>query len=158
MNSFYHLDVQEISYVLMGVGLFMAFCQWFLLWRFWLKKFTPRSILTITLLSSIILFTTTGFYDQFWNRNIIIWISLEIIMVFFTVAMWPVLQSEWVSKASSDIRGEVSGYFSSVFSLTGIIAPILGGFFINHLISPMWIAGAFSLVWFIVFWMKRKDF
>lgn len=79
-------------------------------------------------------------------------------MVFFTMAMWPVLQSEGVSRASSDTRGEVSGYFSSVFSLTAILAPILGGYFINHMISPMWIAAVFSGFAFILFWIKRRDF
>lgn len=33
-------------------------------------------------------------YDQFGNRHILVWIALEITMVFFTIAMWPVLQSE----------------------------------------------------------------
>lgn len=158
MDTFYHLSISQISHVLMGVGVFMAFCQGFLLWKFWLKKFSPRQILMITLIASIILFTTTAFYDQFGSRQILIWIALEITMVFFTIAMWPVLQSEGVSKASSDTRGEVSGYFSSVFSLTAIVAPILGWYFINHMISPMWIAGVFSGVGFIVFWIKRQEF
>ncbi len=158
MDRFYHLSISEISYVLMGVGVFMAFCQGFLLWKFWLKKFSPRQILTITLIASIILFTATAMYDQFGNRHILVWIALEITMVFFTIAMWPVLQSEWISKAASDTRGEVSGYFSAVFSLTAIVAPILGWYFINHMVSPMWIAGVFSAVGFIVFWIRRQEF
>lgn len=158
MDTFYHLSIVQISHVLMGVGVFMAFCQWFLLGKFWLKRFSPRQILTITLIASIILFTLTAAYDQFGSRQILVWIALEITMVFFTIAMWPVLQSEGVSKASSDTRGEVSGYFSSVFSLTAIVAPILGGYFINHMISPMWIAGVFSTISFTVFWIKRQDF
>ena len=129
-----------------------------MLGKFWLKRFSPRQILTITLIASIILFTLTAAYDQFGSRQILVWIALEITMVFFTIAMWPVLQSEGVSKASSDTRGEVSGYFSSVFSLTAIVAPILGGYFINHMISPMWIAGVFSTISFTVFWIKRQDF
>lgn len=158
MDKFYHLSIEQISHVLMGVGVFMAFCQGFLLGKFWLKKFSPRQILTITLLSSITLFTLTASYDQFGDRNILVWIMLEVTMVFFTVAMWPILQSEGVSKASPDARGEISGYFSSVFSMTAIIAPILGGYFVNHLISPMWIAAIFSGFAFILFWYKREQF
>jgi hypothetical protein len=94
MDTFYHLSIAQISHVLMGVGLFMAFCQGFLLGKFWLKKFSPRQILTITLIASIILFTLTASYDQFGSRNVVIWIILELTMVFFTIAMWPVLQSE----------------------------------------------------------------
>jgi DHA1 family tetracycline resistance protein-like MFS transporter len=158
MDKFYHLSIRDISHVLMWVGVFMAFCQGFLLWKFWLKKFSPRQILTITLTASTILFTSTAIYDQFGTRNIFIWLAFEVTMVFFTIAMWPVLQSEWVSKASSDTRGEVSGYFSSVFSMTAIIAPIVGGYMINHMISPMWIAGIFSAFAFILFWYKREEF
>ncbi len=72
----------------------MAFCQGFLLGKFWLKKFSPRQILTITLIASIILFTMTAFYDQFGGRHILVWLACEVTMVFFTIAMWPVLQSE----------------------------------------------------------------
>jgi hypothetical protein len=42
--------------------------------------------------------------------------------------------------------------------MTAIMAPILGGYFINHMISPMWIAGIFSIFAFILFWVKRKNF
>jgi len=104
MDKFYHLSIEQISHVLMGVGVFMAFCQGFLLSKFWLKKFSPRQILTINLIASIILFALTASYDQFGSRHILNWITLEITMVFFTIAMWPVLQSEGISKASSDTR------------------------------------------------------
>lgn len=158
MDHFYGLTITQIGYLLMGVGVFMAFCQGYLLGKFWLKKFTPRKILTINLLSAIALFSTTALYDQFSAKYVLIWLVLEIVMVFFTVAMWPVLQSEGVSKASKDTRGEVSGYFSSVFSFTGIIAPILGGIMIEHSFSPMWIAALLSFVAFLMFYRYRESF
>lgn len=65
MDKFYGLSIEQISHVLMGVGVFMAFCQGFLLSRFWLKKFSPRQILAINLIASIILFVLTASYDQF---------------------------------------------------------------------------------------------
>ena len=79
-------------------------------------------------------------------------------MVFFTVAMWPVLQSEGVSHATADNRGEVNGYFSAVNNLTTIIAPIIGAWMIQGAISPMWMASIFSLIALIVFATKRKSF
>ncbi len=41
MDAFYHLRETHIGYVLALVGLFMAFCQGYLLNHFWLKRFRP---------------------------------------------------------------------------------------------------------------------
>ena len=154
MDRFYHLSISQISYVLMGVGVFMAF----------VGDFTGE-ILAQEVFST----PDTDDYPHSFDHSVYddgrlwpVWrtsyIGLDCLWGnygIFTIAMWPVLQSEWVSKASADTRGEVSGYFSSVFSLTAIVAPILGGYFINHMISPMWIVGVFSAIAFVVFGSKR---
>ena len=121
MDAFYHLDTKHISYILAFVGVFMAFCQGYLLSHFWLKKFKAAQILFISLLASSILFTCVAIYDQTPNPSIFVWVACEVCMVFFTIAMWPVLQSEGMTHADPDHRGEVNGYFTSLGSLTAII-------------------------------------
>ncbi len=158
MYSFYHLDAKHISYILAFVGLFMAFCQGYLLSHFWLKKFKPAQILFMSLLASSILFTIVATYDQSPNPSIFVWLFFEICMVFFTIAMWPVLQSEWMTHADPERRGETNGYFSSLWNLTAIIGPLVGAWMIGIHISPLWPAavGSFmSLLWFLAY---RKRF
>lgn len=99
MDAFYHLDEVHIGYLLAFVGAFMAFCQGYLLSKFWLKKFTPARILFISLLASSILFTLVAFYDQTSSPIIYVWLFCELCMVFFTIAMWPVMQSEGMQHA-----------------------------------------------------------
>lgn len=125
MDAFYHMDETHIGYILAFVGLFMAFCQGYLLNNFWLKKFTPRQILAVSLTVSSILFTLVAFYDQTPSPFIGFWLVAEICMVFFTIAMWPVMQSEGMQHANPNKRGEVTGYFSSLGSLTAIIGPLV---------------------------------
>jgi MFS family permease len=103
----------------------MAFCQGYLLNNFWLKKFTPRQILATSLTASSILFTLVAFYDQTPAPHVYVWLIAELCMVFFTIAMWPVMQSEGMQHANPNKRGEVTGYFSSLGSLTAIIGPLV---------------------------------
>ncbi len=158
MDAFYHLDVQHIGYILAFVGVFMAFCQWYLLNHFWLKRFTPRRILFTSLLASSILFSAVAIYDQTPNPIVYVWLAGELCMVFFTIAMWPVMQSEGMEHADPRKRWEVSGYFSSLGSLTAIIGPLLGGWMIAEHISPLWAAALGSIVGLIWFVSYRKRF
>jgi len=103
----------------------MAFCQGYLLNNFWLKKFTPRQILATSLTAMSILFTLVAFYDQTPSPHVYVWLAAEICMVFFTIAMWQVMQSEGMQHANPNKRGEVTGYFSSLGSLTAIIGPLV---------------------------------
>ena len=121
MDAFYHMDETHIGYILAFVGVFMAFCQGYLLNNFWLKKFTPRQILATSLTASSVLFTLVALYDQTPSPHVYIWLAAELCMVFFTIAMWPVMQSEGMQHANPNKRGEVTGYFSSLGSLTAII-------------------------------------
>lgn len=158
MDAFYHLDETHIGYLLAFVGLFMAFCQGYLLNNFWLKKFTPRKILFTSLVASSILFSLVAAYDQTPSPLIYVWLFGELCMVFFTIAMWPVMQSEGMQHADPKKRGEVTGYFSSLGSLTAIIGPLVGAWMISHHISPLWsasLASIIGLVWFITY---RKRF
>lgn len=104
MDAFYQLDATKIGYLLAFVGLFMAFCQGYLLNNFWLKKFSPRAILLTSLVASSVLFTLVASYDQTPNPIIYIWILGEVCMVFFTIAMWPVMQSEGMQHADPKRR------------------------------------------------------
>lgn len=104
MDAFYHLDVTHIGYLLAFVGVFMAFCQGYLLNHFWLKKFTPKKILFTSLFASSILFTSVALYDQSAMPLIYIWLFGELCMVFFTIAMWPVMQSEGMQHADPKKR------------------------------------------------------
>ncbi len=75
-------------------------------------------------------------------------------MVFFTVAMWPVMQSEGMQHVDPQRRGEVTGYFSSLGSLTAILGPLLGAWMIGQHISPLWSASLGSgigLAWFMFY-------
>jgi MFS transporter, DHA1 family, tetracycline resistance protein len=158
MDGFYHLDETHIGYILASVGLFMAFCQWYLLNYFWLKKFTPRQILFISLCAASILFTFVAFYDQTPMPNIRIWLIAELCMVFFTIAMWPVIQSEGMQHADPKKRGEITGYFSSLGSLTAIIGPLVGAWMIGQHISPIWSAALGSIIGLVWILIYRKRF
>ena len=154
MDAFYHLDETHIGYILAFVWVFMAFCQGYLLNNFWLKKFTPRQILATSLTASSILFTLVAFYDQTPAPHVYVWLIAELCMVFFTIAMWPVMQSEGMQHANPNKRGEVTGYFSSLGSLTAIIGPLVWAWMIGQHISPLWsaaLASILSLGWFIFY-------
>lgn len=141
LDAFYHLNVQQIGYFFTVTGVFMALCQGLLLGKFWLKKFSPKLILQINLIASIIIFILIALYDQYVSvPNIFIRTFLECLMMIFTIAIWPVIQSEGIQHAQTNEKGESSGYFGSVFSLVGIVAPLAGSYVVQHMISPMWFA------------------
>lgn len=140
MDAFYHIDETHIGYLLALVGVFMAFCQGYLLNHFWLRRFSPRTILFTSLLASSIIFTLVASYDQTANPLVAVWLIGELCMVFFTIAMWPVMQSEGMQHADPSRRGEVTGYFSSLGSLTAIFGPLIGAWMISQHISPLWSA------------------
>ena len=78
----------------------MALCQGLLLGRFWMKYFSPKHILQINLVASIGIFFLIALYDQYApTPNIIIRTLLECLMLIFTIAIWPVIQSEGIQHA-----------------------------------------------------------
>jgi MFS family permease len=56
--------------------------------------------------------------------------------------------------ANPNKRGEVTGYFSSLGSLTAIIWPLVGAWLIGQHISPLWSAASASILslgWFLFY-------
>lgn len=159
LEAFYHLNIQHIGYFFTIIGIFMAFCQTVFLGRFWLKKFSPKHILFINIVAAALIYLIIAIYDQYNAMpKILVRTLLECVLIFFTISVWPVLQSEGIQHAKPHEKGETSGYFTSVFNLVGIIAPLLGSYLIQTMISPMWFAGAFSLLSLVIFWLYRYRF
>lgn len=137
----------EISgYVMALFGVIMIVNQWFLLKGFWLKRFSDKKLLSISLLGMAICYFV-AFLLPFSVPIIILvalsWLFQWIFRPVFQNMMLGNRQDVWV----------VNGNASAIVNLSEIFWPVLGGYLIDIWTSPF---GLVALLIFLAYVYAKK--
>lgn len=138
-NSFkFGWDTQANGWSLAAVGVVSVFVQGFLLGRL-LKRFPPRRLAVMGLVSSTLAYFLWGAATEGWMMFAVIFANL----LGFTVTAS--VQSLVSSAADGRTQGQTMGSVSSLNSLTAVIAPVLASpllMAVSHLPQGDWRIGA----------------
>jgi DHA1 family tetracycline resistance protein-like MFS transporter len=138
-NSFkFGWDTQANGWSLAAVGVVSVFVQGFLLGRL-LKRFPPRRLAVMGLVSSTLAYFFWGAATEGWMMFAVIFANL----LGFTVTAS--VQSMVSSAADARTQGQTMGSVSSLNSLTAVIAPVLASpllMTVSHLPQGDWRIGA----------------
>jgi DHA1 family tetracycline resistance protein-like MFS transporter len=131
-------DTQANGWSLAAVGVVSVIVQGFLLGKL-LKRFPPRRLVVIGLVSSTCAYFLWGLASQGWMMYAIIFANL----LGFTVTAS--VQSLVSSAADARTQGQTMGSVSSLNSLTAVVAPVLASpvlMAVSHLPQGDWRIGA----------------
>jgi DHA1 family tetracycline resistance protein-like MFS transporter len=131
-------DTQANGWSLAAVGVVSVIVQGFLLGKL-LKRFPPRRLVVIGLVSSTSAYFLWGAASQGWMMYAIIFANL----LGFTVTAS--VQSLVSSAADARTQGQTMGSVSSLNSLTAVVAPVLASpvlMAVSHLPQGDWRIGA----------------
>jgi DHA1 family tetracycline resistance protein-like MFS transporter len=131
-------DTQANGWSLAAVGVVSVVVQGFLLGKL-LKRFPPRRLVVMGLISSTLAFFLWGAASQGWMMYAVIFANL----LGFTVTAS--VQSLVSSAADARTQGQTMGSVSSLNSLTAVVAPVLASpalMAVSHLPQGDWRIGA----------------
>ena len=142
LNQRFGLSGVTSWYVLAWFGVIMAINQWFLLKSFWLKKFSDKMLVSISILWMMACYAGAFFFSTV--RPIIFFVALSWI---FQWIFRPVFQNIilWDNK---DI-GLINGNMSALMNLANIFWPLFGWYLIDLGMSPFGAVAALLLLTYI---------
>jgi DHA1 family tetracycline resistance protein-like MFS transporter len=129
---------QENGWSLAAVGMMSVIVQGFLMGRL-LKRFSPRRLAVVGLVSSTLAYALYGAATQGWMMYAVIVANL----LGFTVAAS--IQSIVSSAADARTQGQSLGALSAINSMTAVLAPLIGApllGIVSHLPQGDWRIGA----------------
>ena len=129
---------QDNGWSLAAVGVMSVFVQGWLLGKL-LKRFEPRRLAVIGLVSSMLAYFSWGAATEGWMMYAVVFANV------LGFAVNASIQSVVSSAADSRSQGEVMGAVSSLNSLTAVIAPVIGApllAMVSHLPRGHWGIGA----------------
>lgn len=131
-------SIGDVSALMGGIWIVGTLCMNFLLHRTEKKR--------VILLFSLLLFSFLTVFIPIPN-DMKYFLLITGLAVFFAGGMWPVFTGAISNAADAGIQGKVLGLSSSIQSLSMMLAPLLGGFFLQaHTQVPFVIAGISALV------------
>lgn len=131
-------SIGDVSALMGGVWIVGTLCMNFLLHRTHKKK--------AILLFSLLLFSFLTVFIPIPN-DMKYFLIITGLAVFFAGGMWPVFTGAISNAADQSIQGKVLGLSSSIQSLSMMLAPLLGGFFLQaHTQVPFVIAAISALL------------
>jgi DHA1 family tetracycline resistance protein-like MFS transporter len=153
-------DTQANGWSLAAVGVVSVIVQGFLLGKL-LKRFAPRRLVVIGLVSSTLAYFLWGAASQGWMMYAVIFANL----LGFTVTAS--VQSLVSSAADAKTQGQTMGSVSSLNSLTAVIAPVLASpvlMAVSHLPqgdwrigSPLYFGAALQFTALLLAWLHFRS-
>jgi DHA1 family tetracycline resistance protein-like MFS transporter len=153
-------DTQDNGWSLAAVGVVSVIVQGFLLGKL-LKRFPPRRLVVIGLVSSTLAYFLWGAASQGWMMYAVIFANL----LGFTVTAS--VQSLVSSAADAKTQGQTMGSVSSLNSLTAVIAPVLASpvlMAVSHLPqgdwrigSPLYFGAALQFTALLLAWLHFRS-
>ncbi|MEI6025088.1 MAG: MFS transporter [Betaproteobacteria bacterium] len=153
-------DTQANGWSLAAVGVVSVIVQGFLLGKL-LKRFPPRRLVVIGLVSSTLAYFLWGAASQGWMMYAVIFANL----LGFTVTAS--VQSLVSSAADAKTQGQTMGSVSSLNSLTAVIAPVLASpvlMAVSHLPqgdwrigSPLYFGAALQFTALLLAWLHFRS-
>jgi len=146
LNQKFWLSGTVSWYILAWFGVIMAINQWFLLKSFWLKHFSDKMLVSISILWMVVCYAGAFVFNQI--RPIVILVALSWL---FQGIFRPVFQNIilWDNK---DI-GLINGNMAALMNLANIFWPLFGGYLIDMGISPF---GAVALLLLIAYVYSKR--
>ena len=129
LNKYFGISGEISGYIMAMFWLIMIINQGFLIRWFWLKRFTNKKLISISLLGMAICYMWAFFFRGFIPMMVLIALS-----GFFQWVFRPVFQNMMLGNRK-DV-GVVNGNISAIANLSNIFWPIIGGYLIDLNISP----------------------
>lgn len=142
LDERFGISGEKSGYVMALIGLVMVINQWFLLRSFWLKKFSNKRLVWISIVWMIICYAWAFFSGSVWL--IIAWVAVSGI---FQWIFRPVFQ-DMILWNNQDI-GLINGNMSALSNLANIFGPLLGGYMIDFGVSPFGVVVLLLILAFI---------
>jgi MFS family permease len=141
-----------LGFMFAGMGIIIALNQVVALKHFWLKYFKEPALELGMLALYAVGLWLAGI------GNIYVFIFSMILMTFGQSVLRVVMNSQILSSAAPQMRGEVLGITSSVTSLSMTLAPAFAGYLFGiNMRAPFIVAGIFLLLALFVLLKKRKE-
>lgn len=133
LNERFWMSGERSGYVMALIGLVMVINQWFLLGKFWLKRFSNKRLIGISILWMILCYAWAFFSGSVWLIIAFVAVSGVFQWIFRPVFQNMILwnnQDVWL----------INGNMAALSNLANIFWPLMGGYLIDFGMSP------FSLV------------
>jgi MFS family permease len=124
------------------IGLVMVINQWFLLKSFWLKRFSNKRLVWISILWMILCYTWAFFAGSLW-----VIIAIVAISGIFQGIFRPVFQ-DMILGNNHDI-GLINGNMAALANLANIFWPLAGGYMIDLNISPFGLVAVLLIIAYV---------
>ena len=142
LNERFGISGETSGYVMALIGLVMVINQWFLLKSFWLKRFSNKRLVWISILWMIVCYAWA-----FFAGSLRIIIALVAISGVFQWIFRPVFQ-DMILWNNHDI-GLINGNMAALANLANIFWPLVGGYMIDLNISPFGLVVVLLIVAYI---------
>lgn len=129
LSKFFAIWWEQSGYIMALFWLIMAINQWLLLKPFWLKRFSNKKLISISLFWMIVCYL--GAFIFSWAIPVIILVALSSV---FGWIFRPVFQNMMLGNRQ-DVW-VVNGNVSALSNLANIFWPLIGGYLIDLNISP----------------------
>lgn len=129
LNERFGISGETSGYFMALIGLVMVINQWFLLKWFWLKRFSNKRLVSISILWMIACYGLAFFANSLW-----LVVALVAVSGVFQWIFRPVFQ-DMILGNNHDI-GLINGNMAALSNFANIFWPLVGGYMIDLNISP----------------------
>lgn len=148
----YDMDAAKNGLILTGIGLIMAINQGVLLRHFWLRFWTEPKLQIISNITMIIALALIAVGN--------VWIMLlGLFLQSFAQPLLRVISNSEISGAApQNERGEILGVYQSLFFLSAVMTPLIGGKLLDVALPLPWLAGIlYMTIAFILLLIYYKE-
>lgn len=142
LNEKFWISGEKSGYVMALIGLVMVINQWFLLGKFWLKRFTNKRLIGISIFWMILCYGGAFFFS---SAPMII--ALVAISGIFQWIFRPVFQNMILGN-NQDVW-LINGNMASLSNFANIFWPLIGGYMIDLSISPFGLVAVLLIIAYI---------
>ena len=129
LNERFGISGEKSGYIMALIWLVMVINQWFLLKKLWLKRFSNKQLVSISIIWMIVCYGGAFFFSSVWF--IVGFVALSGI---FQGIFRPVFQ-DMILGNNQDI-GLINGNMAALANLASIFWPLIGGYLIDLKLSP----------------------
>ncbi len=141
MNGLFGTAWSEYGIYLGIAGVIWALNMWYLIPKFWLKKFTIDSLNILNHVSLILWYFLVGI-----SSNEMAFLLLFYITIFFWNAYFVTYNTKIMWTAHDNDRGEISGMMSGLQSAFMFVGPLIGGLLLQYHINIFYATVIFTIL------------
>jgi MFS family permease len=142
LNERFAISGETSGYFMALIWLVMVINQWFLLKKLWLKRFTNKQLVSISILGM-----TLCYGWAFFASSVGFIVGFVALSGIFQGIFRPVFQ-DMILWNNEDI-GLINGNMAALVNLAGIFWPLIGGYIIDLKMSPFGLVVVFLVISYI---------